>query len=451
MKADVADLPGRDDFPAPGLASYVAGVLVLGWTLAYLDRQIIVILIEQLRHALHLSDTEISLVQGFAFSLFFVLAGLPIGRLVDRANRRNILFVGILLWSVATIACGLASSFWELFAARMVVGVGEACLAPASFSIIADVIRPQRRGTAMGLMVAGTSIGNAASIFSGGLILQKLGPLGSITLPLVGTVAPWQCVFFLVGAPGLLLCLLLLTIPEPERRERAAKDGDASRFFAALRQRPLSFALAYLAFALNMVGGYAVSVWAPVILMRVHHMPPGQVGMLIGAILLLVGTSGATIGGWVGDWLTQKMPQMGRLVVPLLSYGAMALVLLLWVKIDSAAYTILVFLLIGPLFGNMINGSSYPALSQMVPNEMRGQTIAVYLLIANLMGLGLAPTGVALITDYILRDPQMVRESVILVSLPAVLLGAACAWFAQKPYRAMCRRAQDLALAGASA
>ena len=161
-------------YPPISTAAYTLAVLTASWVLAYLDRQIIVMLVEPLRRDLSLSDTQVSLLQGFAFSLFFVAAGLPLGRLVDRFNRRNILLLGMICWSVATFACGLATDFWQLFAARIGVGVGEACLAPAAVSLVADLIAPHRRGAAMGLVSAGAPLGTAGSFLLSGLILADL-------------------------------------------------------------------------------------------------------------------------------------------------------------------------------------------------------------------------------------------------------------------------------------
>jgi MFS family permease len=412
----------------------VVGILTVGWMLAYLDRQIISILIEPLRHDLGLSDTQASLIQGLAFSIFFVIAGVPIGRLVDRANRRNILAFGILCWSLATMGCGLAGSFHELFFARIFVGVGEACLAPASFSLVADLIRPQRRGFAMGTMVAGTSLGSAGSTVVGGLVLQALGPEGHAVLPVLGAVSAWQLVFFIVGAPGFLVAALLLTVREPERREQARGGQQAQSFLRFALRRKAAIGLGYLTYSCNMVVGYSASVWIPVILLRVHKVPPAEVGLIIGGVLLIIGSIGAALGGALGDRLVRRWPSCGRLGVALICYPLNALQLFLWWRLDAPIFAILAFAFSGPLLGNMVNGSSYAALTEMAPNEMRGQIVAYYQLAANLIGLGVAPTLVALITDYVLKDPAMVRESVILVAAPVAVLGFLSALALLKPY-----------------
>jgi MFS family permease len=436
--AQTADTAADAAYPPQGRAWYAVGVLTVAWMLAYLDRQIISILIEPLRHDLGLSDTQASMIQGLAFSIFFVLAGLPIGRLVDRANRRNILLFGIAAWSVATIACGFATSFWQLFAARTFVGVGEACLAPATVSLLADLVRPQRRGLAMGLTVAGTSLGSAVSTLVGGLVLQAFGPSGHRTLPVIGDIAAWQLVFFIVGSPGVLVALLCTTIREPERRERA-RQVDGRSFVASVRRSPATYALGYVTYACNMVIGYSTSVWIPVILLRVHKMEPAQVGLIITSSLLFVGTPAAAAGGALGDRIAKLFPRVGRPGVALLVYPVTATLLIGWWFSGEVYFALIAYAFCGPLLGTMINASSYPALTQMAPNEMRGQMIAVYLVVANLAGLGVAPTLVALITDYVLQDPTMVRESVILVAAPAAILGFLCALAWLRPYHSACR------------
>jgi len=413
------------------------GVLTAGWFTAYLDRFIISILIEPMRADLGLSDTQLSLVQGFAFALFFVFAGLPIGRLTDRANRRNILIFGITCWSLATVACGLAQDFWHLFFARMAVGIGEACLAPASFSLVADMIAPKRRGLAMGALVGGTSIGNAGSIILGGFLLQHFSAKGQVVLPFMGEVEGWQLVFFIVGAPGLLVGGLMMLIREPARRERA-KTASAAEFFPFLRRNRLAIGLTIATFGCSMIANNGVAAWAPAILMRIYGMPPETVGLSLGAFLLTCGTFGPPIAGAVSDWLDRRVPRLGRLGVPLLVYPLMLAVHIVWWFVDDPIYAVVAYGLSAPLLGNLINGSTYPALNQMAPNELRGQLVTFYLLVATLAGIGLAPTGVALITEHVFHDPMKLREAVILVAAPSALLGIVCSLLALKPYKRTC-------------
>jgi len=425
-------------YPPLSKAVYPLAVLTACWVLAYLDRQIIVMLVEPLRHDLGLSDTQISLLQGFAFSLFFVAAGLPLGRLVDRFNRRNILLLGLICWSTATFACGLATDFWQLFAARICVGVGEACLAPAGVSLVADLVASNRRGAAMGLVAAGTPLGTAGSFLLSGLILQTYGMHGSVLLPLLGEVATWQFVFFALATPGLPLALLLLTFREPVRHERAKPTSEARSLVRFVARHPAAFGLTVTALASTPIATYVLAMWTPVILMRVHHMPPGEVGALFAAMTLVAGVTTSFCGGAMSDWLARKAPRVGRLGVMLIAYPLMAALMIGWWFSDNALYAILAYGLGGPVLGNFVTGSTYPALNQLVPNELRGQTLACYQLVASLVGLGLAPTLAALITDLVLRDPTMLKESVILVSAPTAILGFACALLALRFYRKTC-------------
>ncbi|NML87666.1 MFS transporter [Sphingobium sp. TB-6] len=425
-------------YPHGGMVWYTMGILSAGWVMAYLDRYIISVLIEPMRQSLSLSDTQLSLVQGMAFALFFVVAGIPIGRLVDRTNRRNVLLFGISCWSLATIACGLSENFWQLFASRLAVGIGEACLAPASFSIVSDLIPPKRRGAVMGIMVGGTALGNAGSVFIGGLLLQVFGLHGVLNLPILGAVSSWQLVFIVVGAPGLLVALLLLAVREPVRLEKARAVIDNKAFFKFVRQQPSGFGLTLAALTANMFALNGFVAWLPVILMRIHHMPPAQMGTIIGAVLLSVGVITPPIGGALGDWLSRRYPAIGRLGPLLIAYPLLALLQFSWWFLDGPFYAILVFTVSAPLLGNIIAGATYPALTLMVPNEMRGQVTTLFLLIGTMVGIGFAPTAVALVTDNVFHDPTMLRQSVILVALPAFIAGFILTLLALKPYRRTC-------------
>ncbi|WP_066961416.1 MFS transporter [Rhizorhabdus dicambivorans] len=442
-KADVEQVQKLENcdppYPSSSAVGYTVGVLTIGFVVAYLDRQVISILLEPIRLSLGLTDTQLSLVQGFAFSLFFVLAGIPIGRLVDRANRRNVLIGGLICWTAATFACGLAQNFWQLFLARMLVGIGEACLAPTGYSIVADIVRPGRRGLAMGFLTGGTAVGAAGSIFIGGLLLEMFAE-GLHIAPL-GHVASWQIVFFLVSLPGVPLILMLFTVAEPARREKVAIGPSDATFVQFVRRHPAGFGLTFAAFASNLICGIATMVWIPVVLMRIYKVPAVELGATIGALMLVVGGLASTIGGAAGDWLQTRAPSIGRLGVPLLAFPLLILLALFWYFVEGATPTIIYYGLSCGLVGSIINGSSFSAINQMVPNNMRGQAVTAFLVVGNFAGLGLAPTAVALVTDYVLKDPMQVQLSVILVAIPAQMTGLLLTLLALKPYRRTCEAA----------
>ncbi len=203
---------------------------MLCYALSLIDRQILSLLVGPLKRDLHISDTRIGLLQGFSFALFYTLAGLPLGRVADTRNRRNLITVGIIAWSVLTAACSAARNYWALFFTRMGVGVGEATLSPAAFSLIADYFPPGRLGVALSVYSMGIYIGSGLALIVGGTVVEGLAHRPELTLPILGTVASWRATFLVVGLPGFLIALLARTIREPQRRylQRTA-DGQASQ------------------------------------------------------------------------------------------------------------------------------------------------------------------------------------------------------------------------------
>lgn len=211
--------------PSPSRSWYTVGVLGLAYTISYIDRQVISLLIGPIREDLQISDTEISLLYGVAFGVLYALLGLPLGWLADRTNRRNLISVGIAAWSAMTMLCGKANSFGGLFLARVGVGVGEAALSPAAYSLIADLFPRERLGRALGTYSSGVYVGIGLAFLFGGALITLFEGIGDIDLGVLGTFKPWQATFFAVGAPGLLVALLVLTLTEPNRSVKAQEGG----------------------------------------------------------------------------------------------------------------------------------------------------------------------------------------------------------------------------------
>jgi MFS family permease len=186
-------------------AWYVVGVLMLVYVFSFLDRQIFSLIVGPLRRDLHISDTQVSLLQGFSFAVFYTFFGIPIGRLADVYNRRTIIVAGLLLWSAFTAGCGLAGTFLGLLLLRMGVGVGEAALSPAAYSLITDYFPARRLATAISVYSMGIYIGSGLSFLLGGIAVRYATTQEMWTLPIVGAMRPWQLIFFIVGLPGLLL------------------------------------------------------------------------------------------------------------------------------------------------------------------------------------------------------------------------------------------------------
>lgn len=405
---------------------YMSGVLFGCWVLALLDRLILGLLVPGIKDTLHASDTQVSLLYGTAFSIFYALAGLPLGRLADRTSRRNLLAAGLVGWSLATVACGLANSFGALFAARICVGVCQAVLAPASLSMAADFVPPERRGRTTGFLIGGATVGGALANILGGVVLDVFAGLPPMPGPFGATLAPWQSTLIVAGLPGLALAPLLFTLPEPARR--TAPGAAPMRIGGYLAANRSVFVPVYLAFALALMCGYGLAAWFPVIFMRNLHLPPHQVGLSLGVINLAAAAAAAFGGGLLSDRAAMRGGPAARLKVLRILLLANAAALLTLARADSLTAVFTGFAVYAVL-STAASSIAYTVLPELAPSEGRGQVVAVFQFLGYVLGLGLTPTLIALVTDHVLRDEQKVNLSMLAVALPCLLLSAALVSF----------------------
>lgn len=400
---------------------YVTGLLFACWAIAYVDRMIVIILVPGIKGALHLSDTYISLLNGFAFSVFYALCGLPAGRLVDRLNRRNLLISSLIGWSVGTLACGLASNFSELFAARVVVGVSQAILAPASMSMVTDYCPTHLRGRTTGILVSGATVGAALASMLGGVLLDYFTGHDAVDAHLIGTLQSWQSTLIVAGLPGLVLAALMLTLREPDRR--AASVDKNVEFLSIIWANRSVFIPLYASFVLTLVVGYGLASWYPVVLMRNLRMSPHAAGLVVGIVCLVGAVIAAVVGGGVSDWRARKDAKTGRLKFAriLMLITAVGLLPLL---LSGERWPVLVSFFAFSTVSTATSSIAYTVLPELVPNEARGQVIGLFLLMGYLLGFGLAPTAIAVITDAVLHDEMRVNVSMLVVAIPSLLLAA---------------------------
>ena len=215
----------RAAYPPRRVAWYALGVLTLCYTFSYVDRQILAFLVGPLKQDMHISDTEIGLLQGLAFAMFYAFFGLPMGMLADRFSRRNIVLAGLLVWSVMTALSGAARSYGTLALARMGVGVGEAVINPCALSMIADYFPKERLSSALSVYMMGIQLGAGLALIIGGIVVHAITSMPPIEIAGYGAVAPWRLTFVVVGLPGLLIALVLATVKEPPRRGRECGSG----------------------------------------------------------------------------------------------------------------------------------------------------------------------------------------------------------------------------------
>jgi MFS family permease len=447
MEATGSDASGDGDWPNPVYSWYVVAVLMLAYTNSFIDRQILNLLIEPIRADLEISDTQVSLLAGFAFAIFYTLMGVPIARLADQKNRKVIIVTGIAVWSAMTAACGAARNFWQLFFARVGVGVGEATLSPAAFSIMADYFPRHKIARAFSVYSMGVYFGAGLALIIGGAVIRMVEGAGAVMLPVIGEVLPWQLTFFYVGLLGLPIFLLLLTVREPVRRGLRARgipqEGNASSLpvlLAFLRVNRATVILHFLAFSSIGIGILGFMTWTPTLFIRTWGWDASTIGFAYGLIMFVLGTSGVYAGGFVADWLESRGHKdailraacyAGIVTIPF----AVATPLMPTPELALIMLGITSFLLAFP------QGLPAAALQVITPNPLRAQMTALYFLVGSLISMGFGPTIVALVTDYVFGDPMKLRYSIAVVSATMIPLGVFLAYLSLKPYRASRERA----------
>ena len=404
--------------PHSSAAWWALLLLTATYTFSFIDRQIINLLVDPIRTDLSLSDSQVSFLQGLAFVLPYVLLSIPLGRVVDRANRIRVLVIGILVWTISCITCGLAKNFWQLGMARMGVGAGEASVTPASWSLLADYFPEDKRALPVSIFLMGPYLGAGLSLILGAEVVGWASSLGTIELPFAGALAPWQLTFMLVALPGLLMVFLLPLLQDPPRTQRlteAAEPLSWGEIAQYVWPRRGVFGAYLLGAPFIVLVLYALQAWVPSLLIRVHGLEIVEAGRYYGTIALVAGSAGVLSGPVAARWLAGRMdPAVAPLVTSISSTCLLIPVLVSAGLAESLTWT-LVF----------ITGASYlvtfplalfaTGLQSASPNEMRGLMAGCFVLSTNLIGLALGPTSVALASDYIFGSPQAVGSSLALV------------------------------------
>ncbi|PPE74518.1 MFS transporter [Solimonas fluminis] len=422
---------------APASMAYawtVVAILMVAYVFSFIDRQILNLLVGPIRRDLGISDTQMSLLMGFSFAIFYSLLGIPLGRLADSRSRRGLITAGIVFWSLMTALCGSARSYLQLFLYRIGVGVGEAALSPAAYSLIADYFPPQRRATAISVYSAGIYLGSGIAFLLGGLVIHYVSAQGEVVLPLVGSTRPWQVVFYILGAAGLVFSLAFLLVREPPRQGTHAVVplGEVIAYLWRHRRAVLCH---NLGFAMIAFCSYGAAAWIPSFYIRTYGWNAGQVGIVYGLVVMVFGTAGIVWGGRLTDRWVQQGRGDAALRVGLWSCavcvaGSWAYLLMPTAELALLAMVPAVFALGMPF------GAAPAAIQEIVPPRMRGQASAIYLFIVNLVGLGIGPTAVALVTDYVFHDDAALRWSLLIVGSVACAAAAALLWAGLRPYRA---------------
>lgn len=375
--------------PGQGLTSaimphYPLILLTIIYVSNYVDRQILSILIPQIKAELELSDGQLGLLSGFAFAIFYATLGLPIARLADRSNRRNILFAATAIWSGFTALCGLAQNYLQLLLARMCVGIGEAGGGPASMSIISDLYPPERRATAMSAYALGVPIGSVIGFMVGAVVAVHYG---------------WRMAFFAVGLPGLALAVLVrLTLPEPVRSVDASGAGAIGfREALAFLWSQRSYRRLVAAIAVNAFVGSGVLVWLGSFLMRSHGLSLIETGTTLALIVGPIGAAGTLAGGWLTDRFAGRTPKSALYVMASGVTVSIPISVFMFVVTDRSLA--LGALAVWMIFGSLWFGPAFALGQSLARSGMRALSAAIISFLINLIGYGLGPVAVGLLSD----------------------------------------------------
>jgi len=405
------------NWPNQRYAWFIVVILTTLYIFSFIDRMIIALLVTPIKADLDLTDTDIGLLHGLAFALFYTFVGVFIARLADNWNRSKLIAIGVLLWGIATAACGLAGSFATLFVARVLVGVGEASLSPAAYSLISDYFPPAKRARAMSVYTSGIYFGVGAALVFGGLVIGLVGRTGGIDLPIVGPVRAWQLVFFAVGLPGVLFFVIVkLFVREPARREVSATPPTLAAFRVYFMARRKLYLGHYLGFAFMVLYSYSFSAWTPAVITRSYGLTPSESGLWLGLVILLSAPSGIMLGSFFSQRLHRRYGKGAALRVGVFAavFGIIPAVLF---PLAPSAWTALALMGITQFMISLPFGVAPAALHEVTPNQFRGQVIALYLFFINIIGLGTGPMIVGLITDFGFRDESAVAYSLLVMAL----------------------------------
>ncbi len=429
-------------------AWYVCFVMMFTLLFSYMDRTVLALIVIPIEHDFGINDSTIGLLQGAAYSIFYVAFAFPLSRLSDSGNRKRLIMIGLVVWCTATIGFGLARTVAQLFFARIIVAIGEAVLMPAAVSILADYFPPRLRGRALSIFSIGTFLGAGLGLGGGGVLLKHLGS-SDYALPGFGLLAPWRLVLVIIGLAGFVLIPLLLAVREPVRLEdTGAAAGqpmplaDVLKEFNLKRFAILSCAFGFAALSL---GGTTVNSWGPTLLVRIHHVAQGSAGLLIGGLTLVLGPLGALTGGSLADYFRGRGHFDNKMLVGLLAGLGCIIGSVLFTLPSYRVATfgvVVVSYLVAFNFGN-VQG----ALAELVSSRMRGFTTAIFLLFTNLLQATVGPLAVGLLNNHVFHDPNAIGLSMRIVVPSAFALAAVSLALGRRPFRSVVGAIQNARLA----
>ena len=399
---------------------YVAFVLLIGFTFSFIDRQVLNLLVVPIQNDLNITDTQISALQGLAFVLTYVGLCIPIGRLIDKSHRVTVMIIGLLVWSIATIACGFSKNYVSMFIARMGIGAGESTVHPGSISILGDYFDSNKIASPMSIYLLGPYLGAGIAMIFGAQVLDWTSQMDNVIIfPLIGEIAPWQLTFIAVGLPGILIAGLFLTIREPQRKIQESESIEVPSFSKVIQYIKNNWEV----YGAIIIGNscliillYGLQSWVPTMLLRVYEWDLVQSGRVYGSIAMLAGSAGVLSGPFVLRYMSKinvNAPHF-KLAIIGITMATFSLVLLPFQPNVNIA---LVFVTMASFFVTLPLAGTSSAMVIVSPNRIRGVITGIYVVVTSVFGLVLGPFLVASSTDFIFQDTNAVAKSLALVSV----------------------------------
>ncbi len=393
-------------YPLPRAGWALTVLLTIAYVFSYIDRSILGLLVDPVKADLKLTDADIGYVSGVAFAIFYATMGLPLGWLADRTRRTRLVAVGVTLWSLATVACGLAGSFTHLFLARMSIGIGEATLSPAAMSLIGDSFPPEKRGKPVALYSAALGLGAGIAGLASAAIVAWTKGSALIALPLLGDVKPWQMTFIIVGLPGLLIALAFMVMREPPRQSAGGASNDVAAALGEVGRNLGAYAALTVMVCVMTITAYSQGYFAPSAFTRVYGWPAERFALYSGLASLVLGPVTMAVTGWLNDRMAARGVTDAPFRLTVIAFVAMVPMATLPFFLGNAWATFALHALSTVPIA-MVTAAALLALLAITPAAVRGQVVALYYVAISLSGLLLGPTTVGKLSTQVYGEGHL--------------------------------------------
>ena len=431
-------------YPSRPYAWWVLAVLFLALLVSYVDRQIPALVVDELRTDLGMNDAQAAWMYS-GFALFYAIAGIPLAWLSDRHNRKAIVSIGIFFWSIMTVACGFAKTFWTLFIARIGVGIGEATLGPATHSLVGDYFPRHLIPRALSIFQVGAVVGSGLAFYVIGVVLEIIEAYPPGPLPVVGELHDWQWTFIYVGLPGILVVLLMLTVREPVRRvvsTSVSKSQQATvpEILEFYRQNWKTFLTHHVGFAFLGLIGFAFVFWTPEFFSRVHGLPVAEASQTFGIIFMIFGALGVLWAAWLGEVFARRKVKSAYVTAGMLG-GALTIPFIFIIQVVPNPTWAFVLYAPAMFFVNSPFGMANGAIPVITPPNMRAVVASVSSLMSAILAMGLGPPVAGYLNDQVFTGPEGVRYSLMTMAIVCGVIGLTLLLMCRKYYAESLARA----------